>query len=162
MTHNGSAQSSQGGARVRIPPPLVFLAAVLAGAGLQYLLELRLPLPLLPRLELAGLFIAGGLALGATAIGLFRKTGQDPKPWLPTPELILRGPYKYMRNPMYLSMTLFTAGIGVAFGNIWVVLLAPAALAAVHFIAVLPEERYLAEKFGDAYLQYKLRVRRYL
>jgi protein-S-isoprenylcysteine O-methyltransferase Ste14 len=154
--------SSQGGARVRVPPPLVFLAAVAAGAGLGYLLPLRIGAPLGVRLALGGAVIAAGFLLGAAAIGLFRKTGQDPKPWTPSPELILQGPYRYTRNPIYVGMTAVTAGIGLAMGNIWVLVLAPAALLAVHFPAVLPEEAYLADKFGESYLRYKAQVRRYL
>src|SRR2546430_730514 len=73
-----------------------------------------------------------------------------------------RGPYRFTRNPMYVGLTLLTLGIGGLLARGWIVLLAPAALIAVHFLAVLPEERYLAAKFGDSYVLYKTRVRRYL
>jgi protein-S-isoprenylcysteine O-methyltransferase Ste14 len=63
---------------------------------------------------------------------------------------------------MYLAMTLFVFGLGIALNNLWVVLSAPISLLGVHFIAVLPEERYLAEKFGESYCGYVVRVRRYL
>jgi protein-S-isoprenylcysteine O-methyltransferase Ste14 len=53
-------------------------------------------------------------------------------------------------------------GIGLMLGNLWVVLLAAVYLVVVHYTAVLPEEAYLDEKFGDSYRQYKQRVRRYL
>ena len=155
-------QSSQGGARVSVPPPLVFLAAIAAGAGLGYLLPLRIGARLGVRLALGGAVIAAGVALAGWARGLFLKTGQDPRPWRPSPELILRGPYRHTRNPMYVGVTTVTAGIGLAMGNIWVLLLAPAALLSVHFLAVLPEEAYLADKFGESYLRYKAQVRRYL
>ena len=155
-------ESKQGGARVRVPPPVIFVAAILAGAGLRYVFALRISAPLEWRLVLGGLLIAGALLLGFSAIGWFRKTGQDPKPWMPSPELILRGPYKYSRNPMYLSMMVVTAGIGLAIGNGWVMLLAIVALLLVHTLAVLPEEAYLAAKFGAPYLAYKEKVRRYL
>ena len=100
--------------------------------------------------------------MGFNAIGWFRKTGQDPKPWMPSPELILQGPYKYSRNPIYLGMMVVTAGIGLAMGNGWVMLLALAALLLVHTLAVLPEEAYLAAKFDAPYLAYKEKVRRHL
>lgn len=63
---------------------------------------------------------------------------------------------------MYVAMTLFVVGLGIALNNLWVSLLAPVALLGVHFIAVLPEERYLAEKFGESYRGYVARVRRYI
>jgi protein-S-isoprenylcysteine O-methyltransferase Ste14 len=53
-------------------------------------------------------------------------------------------------------------GLGVAVGNPWIALFAPLALLTVHFIAVLPEEKYLAEKFGTSYHEYCARVRRYM
>ena len=155
-------ESKQGGARVRVPPPSIFVAAILAGTGLQYVFALRIQAPLEWRLGLGGLLIGGALLMGFNAIGWFRKTGQDPKPWMPSPELILQGPYQYSRNPIYLGMMVVTAGIGLAMGNGWVMLLALAALLLVHTLAVLPEEAYLAAKFGAPYLAYKEKVRRYL
>jgi protein-S-isoprenylcysteine O-methyltransferase Ste14 len=93
---------------------------------------------------------------------LFRKSGQDPAPWQPTPELVFAGPYRFTRNPMYVGMTLLTVGLGAAFATLWALPLALVALGAVHVSAVLPEERYLAAKFGAPYLDYQARVRRYL
>jgi protein-S-isoprenylcysteine O-methyltransferase Ste14 len=82
--------------------------------------------------------------------------------WEPTPELIFDGPYRFTRNPMYLGMTLLAIGLGAAAGTLWTLPLSLAALGAVHLLAVRPEERYLTAKFGEPYLQYKARVRRYL
>ena len=63
---------------------------------------------------------------------------------------------------MYLGVTLIQMGLGVLLDNLWISMLAPLALGLVHFIAVRPEEAYLAEKFGGSYLHYKASVRRYL
>jgi protein-S-isoprenylcysteine O-methyltransferase Ste14 len=103
-----------------------------------------------------------GLALMVAAVIEFRRTGQDPKPWKPTPELILRGPYRFTRNPMYVGLTLTQLGLGLALGHLWIALLAPCSLAVVHFMAVLPEERYLSDKFGNGYREYCRQIRRYL
>jgi protein-S-isoprenylcysteine O-methyltransferase Ste14 len=92
----------------------------------------------------------------------FTRTCQSPIPWKPTPELILQGPYRLTRNPMYVGVTLFVIGLGVAVNDLWISLFAMPALLAVHFIAVLPEERYLAEKFGARYQSFLARVRRYV
>ena len=155
-------QSRQGGARVRVPPPLVFVAALLLGGALSY--ALPLPIPSSRPIQIAtGVLVAvlGG-ALGAAALGLFRKSGQKPQPWEPTPSLLFAGPYQRTRNPMYVGMTSITLGIGLALGTLWIPLLSFVALAVVHYTAVLPEEAYLADKFGQPYLDYKARVRRYL
>jgi protein-S-isoprenylcysteine O-methyltransferase Ste14 len=158
-----SARSKHGGAKVGFPPPLVFLGLLGAGVALErWGVPLALPIPFWPRL-IAGVATAfGGLAMVLSARSWFLRTGQDPKPWRPSPELLVRGIYRYTRNPMYLGITLFQLGLGIATGSGWIAALAPLALAIVHFIAVRPEEAYLAEKFGTSYLEYRAAVRRYL
>jgi protein-S-isoprenylcysteine O-methyltransferase Ste14 len=154
----GDGRSKQGGARVRLPPPLAFAAAIAAGIFLPP----HLGLPLAARLLLGGILVVAGLGVAISAIKLFRKTGQDPRPWMPSPELIFDGPYRFSRNPMYVSMVMIACGIGLCCDRAAVMFLSLAALAVVHFTAVLPEERYLQEQFGERYSQYKSRVRRYL
>jgi protein-S-isoprenylcysteine O-methyltransferase Ste14 len=158
--HNASesaVRSRQGGARVRVPPPVWFALAIVVGA-------------LLPGLRL-GIVASGppGALLVATAVALllwsvrwFRRTGQDLRAWTPSPELIHRGPYRFSRNPMYVGMTMFTIGIAGVLARGWIALLAPLALLAVHRTAVVREEAYLSETFGEPYREYMKRVRRYL
>jgi protein-S-isoprenylcysteine O-methyltransferase Ste14 len=97
-----------------------------------------------------------------SAFGLFRRTGQDVKPWESTPEIISTGIYRFTRNPMYVSMALLQAGIGVALANGWVVLLVPVVSVVIYFIAIRHEEAYLEEKFGTVYTEYKSSVRRWI
>ena len=157
-------QSKQGGARVRIPPPAVFLALVLTGFVLGWigLVPPRLPFSRTVQIVIGALFAAGGIALAVSARNLFVASGQDPRPWRPSPSLVLRGPYRYTRNPMYLGMFLLQIGIGFLDRNLWIVLLAVATLMIIHYTAVLREEVYLEDKFGDEYRAFKRRVRRYL
>ncbi len=151
------------GAKVRFPPPLVFLGAIIAGVIVQ-----RMATPLSLQVA-AGIRVAAGVLILVCGTSLvisariwFTRTGQSPIPWRPTPELILRGPYRFTRNPMYVGVTLFVVGLGLTVNNIWISLFAAPALLVVHFIAVLPEERYLAEKFGESYRSFHAQVRRYL
>lgn len=158
-----ATQNSLGGARVRFPPPLVFL--VFAGLGFAldaFVIALDLPLGLVPRLCAGAVPALSGVALIGWALGLFRRTGQDPTPWSPTPALVLRGPYRFTRNPMYVGMAAVHVGLSLGAGSGWVLALAPAALLCVHFLAVRPEEAYLAERFGESYRRYAAAVRRYL
>ena len=150
------------GARVRFPPPLVFAGFVALGIALQYAIA-PIPLPVGRWIALAAgiLVLLAGVALIVAAFRLFKRTGQEPAPWTPSPELLLEGPYRFTRNPMYLGLTLVQIGLGLAIDYLWVALLAVPALVVVHFIAVLPEEKYLAEKFGENYRAYLARVRRY-
>ena len=155
-------QSKEGGARVSFPPPLVFLISIFLGIVFQRTVK-PLTIPIGWQLRVPGglVFIAAAICFLVPALVLFKRTGQHPRPWEPTPELIPNGPYRFSRNPMYVAMTLLVLGLGIALNDLWVSLLAPVALLAVHFIAVLPEERYLAEKFGESYRGYVGRVRRY-
>jgi protein-S-isoprenylcysteine O-methyltransferase Ste14 len=156
------SSSTEQGARVRFPPPLVFLVALLAGVAVSYVRGAPVPLDRTIRVVVGALFVVFGVALILGARRHFLRTGQHPAPWRPSPELIFEGPYRFTRNPMYVGMTAITLGLGLELGNLWILAAAPLALVAVHFIAVLPEERYLSEKFGAPYTEYLTRVRRYL
>jgi protein-S-isoprenylcysteine O-methyltransferase Ste14 len=151
------------GAAVRFPPPLVYLIALIAGGLLHaFLLPLRLGFGLAVRVAGAtGCALLGiGVMLGA--IGLFKRTGQDPKPWKATPEIITAGVYAYTRNPMYLGMALVQVGFGFAFANAWMIALIPPVLVIIYAIAIRHEEAYLARKFGEPYSEYKRSVRRWV
>ena len=122
---------------------------------------LSIPLGGALRMGIAVLLLILGGVLMAAAFGLFRSTGQDPKPWLSTPEIISTGIYRFTRNPMYVSMGLLQAGIGIGLANGWVVLLVPAVWVVIYLIAIRHEEAYLEEKFGTVYTEYKASVRRW-
>ncbi len=157
------SDATERGAAVRFPPPLVFLVGLLLGVAFQYAL-MPAPAPVARTISVpAGIIILLiGVSFVAAARILFLRTGQNPIPWKPSPELIFKGPYRFTRNPMYVGITLFETGLGVALNNLWISLFAVPALLTVHFIAVLPEESYLAKKFGESYDRYRAQVRRYL
>ena len=151
------------GAQVRFPPPLVFLGAIVLGVIVQRK-AMALSLSFAPgfRVTAGVLILVCAVSLVASARILFKHTGQNPIPWKPTPELIFQGPYRFTRNPMYVGVTLFVIGLGLTLNNLWISLFAAPALLVVHFIAALPEERYLASKFGESYRSFAAQVRRYL
>lgn len=159
----GQTNSVERGARVRFPPPLPFLGGILLGVALHYTVA-PAPVPVGRTVSATSgiLLLVASLGLVNAARVHFKRTGQNPVPWKPSPELILNGPYRFTRNPMYLGLTLFELGLGLAVNNLWISVFAFPALLAVHFIAVLPEERYLSEKFGEGYKAYLAQVRRYL
>jgi protein-S-isoprenylcysteine O-methyltransferase Ste14 len=157
-----SPRSKQGGPNVRFPPPLVFLGFLLAGVALQFALPVAAHAGRMMRAAAGVVLVGSGLGLIVWANQGFRRIGRRPEPWIPSSSLILEGPYRFSRNPMYVGMTAAHLGIGAALDNGWVVFFAAPALLVVHFIAVRPEERYLAETFGDGFATLKKRVRRYL
>jgi protein-S-isoprenylcysteine O-methyltransferase Ste14 len=157
-------ENAERGAAVRVPPPLVPLIAIALGWGIEFLAG-----PVVPfssdrslGLSVGGILVALGLALVVSAMQLFRKTGQDPAPWKNSPEIIATGLYRWTRNPMYLGMGLLQAGIGLLMANLLVVALVPVTWFVIYKIAIRHEEEYLEEKFGNAYLDYKRSVRRWI
>jgi protein-S-isoprenylcysteine O-methyltransferase Ste14 len=159
----GQAGGEKDGAAVRFPPPLVPVIALVFGIAINALVW---PLPLPPsgiaRYGTAVALLAVGLFLGGSALRLFARSGQDPKPWETTPEIIATGIYRFTRNPMYLGMGLLQAGIGVALANGWVVAFVPVTWLVIYLVAIRHEEAYLERKFGSAYTDYKQTVRRWL
>jgi protein-S-isoprenylcysteine O-methyltransferase Ste14 len=90
------------------------------------------------------------------------RNGVNPEPHVPTARLVTSGPFRFTRNPIYLTYVLFVAGVGLYSGNVWtLVLLIPTVIVAHHGI-VLREERYLARRFGAPYDEYRQRVRRWI
>ncbi len=146
------------------PPPLIALATLLIGLGFDRLFPSSLIISVLsPGQRLAlGLALAGlGAACSGLGIAHFRHVGTHVEPWKPALHLASGGIYRHTRNPMYLGLGLAVAGIAVASGSDWTLAwLLPAALV-LHFGVVLREERYLEQKFGDAYRRYQQRVPRY-
>ncbi|MEE8362784.1 MAG: isoprenylcysteine carboxylmethyltransferase family protein [Dehalococcoidia bacterium] len=147
--------------RYRFPPPVLFMAPAVVGWAVNRMG----PLEFLPRgVSLAAgipLIAVAGVLVAAAAV-LMRRAGTSPEPWRPTTALVTGGPFRFSRNPIYLAYTLGYVGFGCVVNSLWVLLLLPVALAAVHFGFIVREERYLARRFGDEYAAYAARVRRWL
>jgi len=152
-------------AAVKVFPPGVPLITILVGVVLDRVwpLDLGFELPTPGRYWVGGLIVAGAIfGLGWWSVRLFRRSGQNENPWKPTPAIVERGPFRVTRNPMYLQMLLVCVGVAIILGNVWILALTPLCGWLLQRYAILPEEAYLERKFGDAYLAYKRRVRRWL
>jgi protein-S-isoprenylcysteine O-methyltransferase Ste14 len=111
---------------------------------------------------LAGiLFVIGGVIMVPTTRLMLRKK-TNPRPDRPTSTIVSEGFFRYSRNPLYLSLMLIYSGIAVYSNSLWVVLLFPLLFFGLERGVVFREERYLEGKFGDEYLQYKKKVRRWI
>ena len=152
-------------AKVRFFPPGVPLLTVAAGLALGRVwpLSLGLEAQTPSRYWLGGLIVAGAiLGIGLPAVLLMRRSGQSPNPWKPSDHMLERGPFRYTRNPMYLQMVVACLGFAVILNNAWILVLTPVCGWALSRLAIAPEEAYLEQQFGDAYRDYKRRVRRWL
>ena len=153
------------GARVRFPPPLIPLAALLLGVALQHWLPLHVGVQVPPvvRYAVGGLVILLPLlGLGLPGVMALRRTGQSEIPWTPTTEIVQGGPFRFSRNPMYLQMVLLCVGFAILLFNPWILLITPLVAWALYQFAIRPEEKYLEAKFGAEYLSYRQRVRRWI
>ncbi len=153
------------GAAVRFPPPLLPLATIIGGNQLTRIFPLiaNFDLPTPGRYWIGGLIIVASLSiLGLWPIILFRRSGQSEIPWTPTPEIIVRGPYQFTRNPMYLMMVLLCLGFGILLADLWILALTPICALLLYQFAIKPEETYLERKFGASYFRYKNNVRRWI
>jgi protein-S-isoprenylcysteine O-methyltransferase Ste14 len=149
---------------VRLFPPLVYAAAL----GMAFLIHWRFPVHIVPAEFVRPLRIVGAvvllawLALAVWAVATFRSIGTTPNPAGGSTALALEGPYRFSRNPMYLSLLIMTAGIGFVANTLWPLLLLPLVVVVLRRKVIDHEERYLAAKFGESYRAYMARVRRWL
>lgn len=141
-------------------PPLYFIGCAAVSALLHYFLPLkvmRYSASLSVGLALAG--ASGTLSLWAA--GVMKASGTNLRPDRPALKIVRSGPYRFTRNPMYLSLCLLQLALGF-FLNGWIPIFFTFPLALIfHFAVILREERYLESKFGEEYLSLKRQVRRW-
>lgn len=142
------------------PPPLIYAAGLLMGI----LLNALTPISILPlALRWLGLvLIVVAFIPGLWALILMLRAGTNPEPSHPTTALVTSGPFRFTRNPIYLTFTLFFLGFALITLNVWLLLLLPVMLAVIIKGVIEREERYLELKFGESYRVYKQRVRRWI
>ena len=148
---------------IRVLPPLIYAGLFLLGYAVHRFVPLRLwgDPPPVARLVGWGLVAAGAL-LAASAVMLFRRAGTTPNPTRPTTALVLHGPYRFTRNPMYVGLALCYVGTALLVNSMWPLILLPALMVLVQRWVIAPEEAYLERKFGAEYRSYRTQVRRWL
>ena len=151
-------------AQVKFPPPFVYIGFLLTGMLLDRLSG-RTPdfIPVLDWIMVAGGIAAlAGIFFMVAGNGRFRKLGNNVEPWKHANQIVSSGIYRFTRNPMYLGMALLYLGLALWFRSSWAVILLPVVILVIRTQVIAREERYLAKKFGDEYLSYKAKVRRWL
>ena len=143
------------------PPPFIYAGTLAAGL----LANRRFRLTFLPRRlarTLGPLLIVGGFVVGLLGFREMRRAETNVDPYKPATTVVTEGPYRYTRNPMYVGFTLMYLGISAFANALLAVLLLPGVFAVIRRGVIEREERYLERKFGEEYLQYKERVRRWI
>ncbi|HTT57161.1 MAG TPA: isoprenylcysteine carboxylmethyltransferase family protein [Opitutaceae bacterium] len=147
-----------------VPVPWVFILCYLLGIGLEYAWPSNRGAQPSP----AGWSIAGGalLAVGAVFAGwslwIFFRSRTTTVPGRKSTRLVTWGPYRFSRNPMYVSLTLAYLGEAALLRQLGPALLLPLTLAYLQWIVIPLEESRLVEVFAGEYEQYRARVRRWL
>jgi protein-S-isoprenylcysteine O-methyltransferase Ste14 len=142
-------------------PPFVFLGGIIIG----FIIDLIIPAPFfseaydLP----AGLFtIALGIALMAWAVRTFNAAGTNVDVRQPSTTVVSDGPYGYSRNPIYVAMGLIVLGAAIWLNSLWILFSLVIILPTIEAGVIRREEGYLEKKFGQKYLDYKSKVRRWV
>ena len=160
----GQQADGAGTAGVIGRPILLFPAAVLVGLALDQLLPLPFPIPEIDGVPwiVAGALILTGLVLFAAGVRNFWRASTPLPTNRPARVLVTTGIYRWTRNPIYLGFLLAYGGIGVAALSPWILILTLPLAVTVRYGVVAREEAYLERRFGDAYRDYRRRVRRWL
>jgi protein-S-isoprenylcysteine O-methyltransferase Ste14 len=146
---------------IRVPSPPIYLLALLLGL----LLDRRMHVPFLPRgvARLIGLpLVGGGIVLAAWFARTMRSADTTMHINKPVSRVVQDGPFRFSRNPGYLSLTMLYAGIAVLRNALWAVVLLPLVVYVIQREVIEREERYLERTFGEEYLNHKARVHRWV
>lgn len=145
-------------------PPMLFLAALLLGLVFDHLLPRPFAVPGtdLVHWMTAGTTILVGVALAAAGIRNFYRAATPVPTIKPTRVLVTTGIHGCTRNPIYIGMFLVYGGIGIGAQSPWALILTLPLAITIRYGVVAREEAYLERRFGDAYRDYKARVRRWV
>ena len=148
---------------VMVPPPLLYLAVFAAGLGVDTLLPWHPAWLRAPALHAIGWLALGlGAALAAGGIGALHRRHTTVIPFGQPARLVASGPFRISRNPIYLALTIGSAGAALLLARAWPLVLLPVPFAVMHRIVIPFEEQRLRATFGAAYDAYCRQVRRWV
>jgi len=113
---------------------------------------------------LSGILFFIGSMVSVLGVWEFKKQKTTVNPMSPqeSNSLVIRGIYKFSRNPMYLGFFLWLLSLGIFLRNPFSLILAAGFILYMNYFQIFPEERVLADSFGEDYLEYKNSVRRWI
>lgn len=145
-------------------PPILIAAAVLVGQAVDRASEGAMQaLAAFPgAAALGGAIVVLALANDLWCAATLRRHETTIMPHRPASRLATDGPFRWSRNPIYVSHVAVVFGLGLLLGSPFTMLLTPLLALGLHSLSILPEERHLLGKFGDDYRAYMARTRRWL
>jgi protein-S-isoprenylcysteine O-methyltransferase Ste14 len=146
---------------LRIPPPILAALYLSAALGLHFLFPGTRITP--PRYRLLGIAILGtGIFLTGWAFRVFQKKGTTHNPYGTPTAVVASGPFRFGRNPMYLGVSLVLLGVAIFVGTVPLFFAPLAFFLTMNAVFIPREEKTLERIFGQEYLDYKHRVKRWL
>jgi protein-S-isoprenylcysteine O-methyltransferase Ste14 len=142
-------------------PPTYLLIAILSMVVFHFLLPAVNLIPL-PWNIIGILPLALGIAINVIADSAFRKVGTTVKPSTESSALITKGVFRVSRNPMYLGFVFGLVGVAILLGSLTPWLVIPVFAVWMDRVFIQVEERMLEQKFGQTWLEYKRKVRRWI
>jgi protein-S-isoprenylcysteine O-methyltransferase Ste14 len=145
---------------VRIPTPIWTIGLIIVAL----LVDLPFRFPAIAQHRSTGIvLIVAGIALSAWGRLTFKRQNAEVYPWSAAHRtLVARGPFRFTRNPMYLGFVVLAIGAALVAGT-WLMWLVPVVVFVLDNFVIIPfEERSMERTFGDAYREYKARVRRWI
>jgi protein-S-isoprenylcysteine O-methyltransferase Ste14 len=146
--------------KLRVPPAIP-VAAWLLSWGLGRIWPIHVPWPAWTR-WLGWLLLMAPFSIGSWAAATFRRHQTVLNPQGHTTAIVTEGPFRYSRNPMYLTLLLAYVGGMLAFHLPWAAILLVPVFLTLQYGVIVREERYLQAAFGEQYAAYQRRVRRWL
>ena len=147
--------------KTKIPPPIIALVMI----AIIYLSSLIIePITFGYQTVISILVVVIGLSCAIPSFRLFAKHKTTISPFTPseTTALVTEGMYRYSRNPMYLGLVLLTIAATIFFGTWLGVVFVVAFIFLLNFLQILPEEEALLDIFGEEYVEYQKKVRRWI
>jgi protein-S-isoprenylcysteine O-methyltransferase Ste14 len=148
--------------RIFVPPPLIFVTALVIGLALDGRMSEPMPPPA-PWAMIAGsATMLAGLGIILAALLTFLWKGARAEPWRGTDVLVVRGVYRLTRNPMYLGFAIVYSGLALLLQAPFAGLMLIPVLLIMDRLVIPREEAYLGRRFGEPYEAYRRSVRRWL
>lgn len=140
----------------------LLLVFILLATGLELYIPTDLQMQKTVSVAIGTILFVVALLVIARAKKDFKKHKQNTGPGKETTVLIQDGVFKYSRNPLYLMVVIMAPALGFLFDNMWLIMAVVPLLLSLNYFFVIPEERYLEEKFGDEYGEYRKNTRKWL
>ena len=148
---------------VKIPPPLIYVLIFVVSVLIEKAVPISFASLRSTTFRYAGaVLILSGLLFMVPAVSQFIRSKNTLVPVRPANSLQTNGVYSVSRNPMYLGWLILYIGLIPIVGNWWSLIFAIIVIVAVTYLVIKPEEQYLRRRFGESYLSYTSKVRRWI